>query len=102
MKKISGKIQVPLHDGNKADVTYYVSVSDYSPEQEKDIIKTIENKIKNLDMLMEKIPIDTEKFLQMLRMQLVVELGLYSLKLYDVALDVERIEVPKEEEEVAK
>ncbi len=103
---MTGKVLVLKVDGNKVNTEYIVDMERYDPAKEKDVRKTIEDKIKNLALLMEKIPIDSVKFLEMLRQQLEAELGKYGIILKDVKLnfleEIKAEEANKEAKDSAK
>ena len=98
---MTGEVLVLKVDGNKVNTRYIVDMERYDPSKEKDVRKTIEDKIKNLALLMEKIPIESEKFLEMLRQQLEAELGKFGIVLKDVKLEFLE-EIKKEEQPEAQ
>lgn len=84
---MKGEVSVLKVDGSRVLTQYIVELERYKPELEADVRKTIEDKIKNLALLMEKIPIESERFLQMLRQQLEAELGKFGIVLKDIQLN---------------
>ncbi len=103
---MTGEVLVLKVDGNKVNTRYIVDMERYDPAKEKDVRKTIEDKIKNLALLMEKIPIDSVKFLEMLRQQLEAELGKFGIVLKDVKLEfleeIKKEEQPEQQQQAKK
>ena len=100
-KQIKNTVLVLKYSGDKVNTEYIVEVDRYKPGKDEEIKKTIENKIKNLALLMEKIPIEDVRFLQTLRQQLEAELGRFGLVLLDVKLNFLE-EIKKQEPVVDK
>ncbi len=87
---MEGNLEAPKFNG-KITEKYNVRYKLYFDEllgDEKEVRKTIENKIKNLGLLMEKIPIDSQKFLETLHIQLTAELGRFGIKLRNTEFEV--------------
>ncbi len=93
---MQGNILVTKAEGPKLlEKKYNVSYVATFTQEPKDIIndikKTVEDKIKNLALLSEKLPIDSGMFLHLLRQQLSAEIGKFGIRLKDISLAAEEV-----------
>ncbi len=79
----------------KYKVEYTAIFTDENEEIKQDLQKTIEDKIKNLALLAEKIPIDSGMFAQMLRQQLSWEVGKFGIRLKEITIKASAVEEEK-------
>ena len=73
----------------------YTVIFDHEPDNKEDLIKTVEDKIKNLALLSEKYPINSGMFLHMLRQQLSAEVGKFGIKLKQISIKSVEIKTDK-------
>ena len=94
---MQGTLQVTKAEGpklleKKYNVTYKVIFTQEPEKLIPDLKKTVEDKIKNLALLSEKLPIDSGMFLQLVRQQLSAEVGKYGIRLIDLSLQTQEID----------
>ncbi len=94
---MQGTLQVTKAEGpklleKKYNVTYKAIFTQEPEGLIPDLKKTVEDKIKNLALLSEKLPIDSGMFLQFVRQQLSAEVGKYGIRLIDLSLQAQEIE----------
>ncbi len=82
----------------KYKVEYSAIFTEENEDIKQELQKTIEDKIKNLALLAEKIPIDSGMFAQMLRQQLSWEVGKFGIRLKEIIIKTHEVEDEKPQE----